>query len=266
MKISSNLFISIAAFTLLSSTSVMAFTGPNTTTSTTATTPATTALSSTASPIAQYEVNTEEAFSTSTFPIKPKDLILRAKEVLSDDIKIGTKDNGKCLSDNFTFRAQFVEVDKEGYLNALKSFNLEDSWDIEQNYFGFTVDPMQTNRVWFFSRQIAKQISAFGGVEVADAASANAENGNGNGNSNENVLTLPPQTFHIDFDEDGKMTEFGFYTVDRNQGNTGGLGGAFAFFYGVGKPLPFPEGKPYKPSLRYGLLQKFGRFMSRFQK
>ena len=33
-------------------------------------------------------------------------------------------------------------------------------------------------------------------------------------------------------------TTIGFYTVDRRQGNTGGLGGAFGYFYGTGNPLP----------------------------
>ncbi len=40
--------------------------------------------------------------------------------------------------------------------------------------------------------------------------------------------------------------------------NTGGLGGAFGYFYGVGKPLPIPEAKPFKPSFRFWMLQKVG--------
>merc|ERR1712194_308627 len=80
-------------------------------------------------------------------------------------------------------------------------FRLEDSFDIAQNFFGFTVDP--------------------------------------------------PQTFHLDFNDDGLIKEVGFYTVDRRQGNTGGVGGAFGYFYGVGKPLPFPECQPFKGSLRF---------------
>ena len=67
----------------------------------------------------------------------------------------------------------------------------------------------------------------------------------------EAVLTLPPQLLHLDFNNDGKVTEFGFYTVDRRQGNTGGLGGAFGFFYGVGRPLPI--GSVSHTSLRLGL-------------
>lgn len=71
---------------------------------------------------------------------------------------------------------------------------------------------------------------------------------------------------HMDFTEAGLVKEFGFYTVDRRQGNTGGLGGAFAFFYGAGRPLPFPEAKPFKRSKRFRLFQFIGNVASRFSK
>lgn len=112
---------------------------------------------------------------------------------------------------------------------------------------------MQRNRVWFFNRQTAVHKATFLGAEPKE-------------DDSENQLTLPPQCYHIDFDDDLKMKEFGFYTVDRRQGNTGGLGGAFAYMYGVGKPLPIPECQPYKRSFRFrllsfvgGLAQKLGR-------
>jgi hypothetical protein len=79
-------------------------------------------------------------------------------------------------------------------------------------------------------------------------------------------IVYPPQTQHLDFDCDGKVTEFGFYTADRRQGNTGGLGGAFGFMYGVGKPLPIPECHPYKPSLRFHMLNFIGRLGHKFKR
>jgi hypothetical protein len=39
--------------------------------------------------------------------------------------------------------------------------------------------------------------------------------------------------------------------MDRRLGNTGGLGGVFAVFYGIGKALPFPEAQPWQMSKRY---------------
>ena len=82
------------------------------------------------------------------------------------------------------------------------------------------------------------------------------------------VKKLAPLDSHtfLSAASDGLVKEVGFYTVDRRQGNTGGLGGAFAFFYGVGRSLPFPEMHPYKPSKRYRLFQLIGKLQSKFSK
>ena len=198
------------------------------------------------------EINEQEYYEASSFPIGPEDLIARAKEVLSPKIGIGTKDGGACLADDFEFCAAVVgPINKEEYSKALKSFALEDSFDIVQNYFGFNVDPMQTNRVWFFTRQVAKQIAPFLGTKPEDL---------------KEDLTMPPQLMHVDFNEDGLVKEFGFYTVDRRQGNTGGLGGAFGYFYGVGKPLPIPECQPFKRSFRFRMLGWIGQLGSKFSR
>ena len=70
-----------------------------------------------------------------------------------------------------------------------------------QNYFGFTIDPIQTNR----------KRAPFMGASPATT-------------KDWGVLTLPPQLMHMDFDPDGLVREFGFYVVNRRQGNTGELG------------------------------------------
>ena len=80
-------------------------------------------------------------------------------------------------------------------------------------------------------------------------------------------LQLPPQSFSMIFDEQGLVRELTVgYVVDRRVGNTGGLGGAFGFFYGVGKPLPFPECQPYKRSKRFRLLNFVGRMGTRLKR
>ena len=186
--------------------------------------------------------------SSSKFAIGPDELILRAKDVVTTR-GVGLKDNGECLSENFVFRAAFVETPRNEFFAALKSFKLEDSFDIKQQWFGWNVDPTQPNRVWVMKRQSAIHKAPFMGAKPSNK-----------------TLVLPPQVYHLDFDESGKVTEFGFYTADRAQGNTGGLGGAFGYFYGVGRPLPFPEGKPYKMSLRRRLFTKFVNFIGMFSK
>ena len=193
------------------------------------------------------DLDTEALYAKSDFPIKPNDLVTMAKDVIINK-GIGLKDKS-CLADDFIFRAAFVETPKDEFFAALKSFKLEDSFDLKHQYFGWTVDPLMTNRVWFFNRQEAKHTGDFMGAK-ADGKE----------------LILPPQCYHVDFNKDGKVTEFGFYVIDRAQGNTGGLGGAFGFFYGVGRPLPFPEGKPYKMSLRRRMFTLVARFLSKFSK
>jgi hypothetical protein len=136
-------------------------------------------------PANTFEVDIEQAFAKSTFPIKPEGLIARAKEVLSPEINLGISDGGACLADDFNFVAAVVgPIGKDEYLNALKSFKLQDSFDIQQNMFGFTVSPMQPNRVYFFSQQVAKLKAPFMGAKPEDV---------------KEDLVLPPQCHHSKF-------------------------------------------------------------------
>ena len=65
----------------------------------------------------------------------------------------------------------------------------------------------------------------------------------------------------------GKVVKYTIgHVMERSVGNTGGLGGIFGPAYAIGKPLPFPEAKPWKPSKRYRLLQTVGNLASRLQK
>lgn len=101
-------------------------------------------------------------------------------------------------------------------------------------------DPEYPNRIWFMTRQQARHTKGpFAGAEPSGE-----------------TLVLPPQAMHLDFDENLKVIEYGLYTVDRNQGNTGGLGGLLGYFYGVGRPIPYPEGRPYKMSWQMWLVNK----------
>jgi hypothetical protein len=210
------------------------------------------AFASQQAPIKNMEVDVAKAFADSTFPIAPDDLIIRAKQILSPEVNIGTMDGGACLADNFVFCAAVVgPLPKEEYLEALGTFNLAASFDIQTNMFGFSVSPVQTNRVYWFSYAEATLKAPFFGADPKDV---------------KDDLIFPPQVFHMDFNEDGKVTEFGFYTVDRQYGNTGGIGGALGFFYGVGKPLPFPEARPFKPSFRFRMLQLLGKLQKMTKK
>ena len=84
-------------------------------------------------------VDEEALFLASDFPIKPEDLVARAKEVLTAGI--GTKDEGACLAEGFEFCAPVVgPLPKEEYLAALADFKLEESFDLNAQYHLFRVD------------------------------------------------------------------------------------------------------------------------------
>jgi len=194
------------------------------------------------------EVDEETMLAESTFPIRPTELIERAKEVLNTGV--GTQDGGACLAPDFEFCAAVVgPLGKDEYLAALGSFKLEEAFpDINPQYYGFHVDPFEPHRVWFMSRSTATHTGSLLGKPPTGKK-----------------LMLPPQQFHLDFIEDGLVREIGFYVVDRRQGNTGGLGGAFGYFYGTGNPLPIPECQPYKRSKRFRLLNFVGRIGTRLK-
>ena len=141
-------------------------------------------------------VDEEALFLASDFPIKPEDLVARAKEVLTAGI--GTKDEGACLAEGFEFCAPVVgPLPKEEYLKALGNFKLEESFDLNAQYHLFRVDPTQTNRVWFHTRTLGKH--------VADSTVF--------GKATNKEIINPPQCMHLDFTADGLVKEFGFYTA-----------------------------------------------------
>ena len=61
------------------------------------------------------------------------------------------------------------------------------------------------------------------------------------------------------FNETGQCTKVTIGVVmDRQLGNTGGLGGLFGILFSIGSPLPFPEAQPWKMSLRYRMFNTLG--------
>ena len=69
------------------------------------------------------EVDEHAMLAASTFPIKPDDLIGRAKQVL--EAGVGTKDGGACLAPDFEFCAAVVgPLGRDEYLGALGNFKV----------------------------------------------------------------------------------------------------------------------------------------------
>jgi predicted ester cyclase len=211
--------------------------------------------------ILDEEVDEAAMLAASTFPIKPDELINKAKELIlaNRNIQDGTFDES-LLADDFRFCAPFVGgatpaspedpmpgLTKAPYLAALRSFDLLKAFpDMNNNYHAFRVDPFEPNRVWFQTRVTATHTGELMGKPPTGKK-----------------LVLPPQAFSLTFNEAGQVTLFNVgYVIDRTVGNTGGLGGAFGFFWGTGNPLPFPECRPFRPSLQMRIINLLPKLLN----
>jgi hypothetical protein len=187
--------------------------------------------------------------AASTFPIKPDDIIRLTKRALVKGV--GTEDPS-ILADNFQFCAPVVgPLSRDQYLNALGSFKLLDAFpDMNNNFHFIRVDPFEPNRCYWHSRATATHTGPLMGKPATKVK-----------------LELPPQCNSLTFNEDGLITQLTIgYVLDRRVGNTGGLGGAFGYFYGTGNPLPIPECQPFKPSKRFKFLNLLGKVAEKFKK
>ena len=199
----------------------------------------------------KWELDADAMLALSTFPIKPKDLIQRAKEVIDNQVGVDKPDD---LAEDFIFQFPVVgPLTKDQYITAVSGFKLKDAFpDFNPGVHNFYVDPYEPNRVWYFTRFIA--------THSGDAPPPF-------GKATHKPVECPPQAVSLTFNEQGKVTLYtGGYVMDKLQGNSGGMGGIFGPLYAVGKGLPFPEAKPWSPSLRYRLFTFVGRLVSRLQR
>ena len=108
------------------------------------------------------------------------------------------------------------------------------------NYHAFRVDPLEPSRVWYVARATGTNTGSFAGSLPP---------------SNKFVES-PPQACSMCFNAAGECTQLTVgYVMDRQLGNTGGLGAVFGLLYAIGYPLPFPEAQPWTPSWQYRAFQ-----------
>lgn len=196
-----------------------------------------------------WELDADAMRRQANFPIASAKLIEKAKVFIDSDL--GTADPD-LLSEDFVFQFPIIgPLTKSQYIKAFKSFKLPSLFpDANTGACDFRIDPFEPNRVWF--------TAYFQGTNNVDSAITKATN---------KTLRTPPQANAVIFNEKGKVIKYiGGYVMDKEWGNTGGLGGVFGLFYGLGKPLPFPEAKPYKPSLQFRLFSFIGNIASKFQR
>jgi hypothetical protein len=194
-------------------------------------------------PMAVQFVDEKKELESSNFPIKPDDLIVLARETIGK--LTGLTDDGECLAEDFEFVAPIIgPLGKQEFLKAVKGFDLAKAFpDLQTRYYNVHCDPFDHDRVWYMTRPLATHKGSLFGKEPSGVR-----------------IEAPPQANSLRFNAQGKVKEYTIgYVIDRRIGNTGGLGGAFAFFYAVGQALPFPECQPYKKSFRFRFFNWIGR-------
>lgn len=136
-------------------------------------------------------------------------------------------------SEEFVFRGPFIgPLNREDYFETMATFGIYKAIpDISPNAFGFSIDPLDPNRVWFM---------------VRNTGTFTGEPGLGFGGGNyypPNGATLEgcPETFSMTFDSNQKLKYLTVgYVSDRFQGNTNGAGAAVGIFNVIGIPFPKP--------------------------
>lgn len=160
-------------------------------------------------------------------------LIQLANEIIYNKSGFYSDHDESVFSEEFVFRGPYIgPLNKKDYLQTMDTFGIYKAIpDINPNAFGFSIDPLNPNRVWFMIRNTGTFTGEPGlGLGLA-------------GNFPPNGATLKgcPETFSMEFDEDQKVKYLTVgYVADRFEGNTQGKGAAVGIFNAIGFPFPPP--------------------------
>ena len=174
-----------------------------------------------------------ESTSNSNQAFSEEELIERARQYVANP----TPDD---LSDDFIFRGPVIgPLAKTDFVATLSSVGgsngIGDAFpDLEVNRFGFTVDPTEPNRVWYFERPRGIFTGAFDHPVVGRIEPTGAK------------YVGPPEARSVIFDDEGKVLYQSVgYVVDRFTGDTtGGRGAVFGIYYVMGQVLDATVGSP----------------------
>lgn len=198
---------------------------------------------------------TASTTTTSNEKILPAEtLISIAKRFLMKSKGIGG--DGELLSESFVFEGPVVgPLGKEEFVEAIGQVDFEAGFpDWKAQFYNFQVDVFDPERVWYMAKGEGTNTGPFPTKDSLPATYKKVIN--------------PPQICSLTIDPNtGLIKKYTIgYVADRNVGNTGGLGGLYGILYAIGRPLPFPEALPWKPSLPYQAFQKLGGLMRKLQK
>jgi hypothetical protein len=156
------------------------------------------------------------------------------------------------LAPDFSFEGPVVgPFSKTEFLDAIGRVDFKGGFsEFKNEFYGFSVDPLEGDRVWYTARGRGINDGPFPTAELPATMKE---------------VVNPPQVCSMTIDHATRRIKrytIG-YVVDRQVGNTGGLGGLYGIMYAIGRPLPFPEALPWRPSLPYQAFQTIGGFLEK---
>eukprot|EP00977_Amphora_coffeiformis_P013042 scaffold3339_cov174-Amphora_coffeaeformis.AAC.10 len=185
--------------------------------------------------------------------LPPETAINIAKRFLMKSKGIGG--DGDLLSESFVFEGPVVgPLGKKQFVDAIGQVDFDAGFpDWKAQFYNFQVDVFDPERVWYMAKGEGTNTGPFPTQDLP---------------ATYKKVINPPQICSLMIDsETGLIKKYTIgYVADRNIGNTGGLGGLYGILYAIGRPLPFPEALPWKPSLPYLAFQKLGGLLRRIQK
>ena len=209
------------------------------------------------SPEELNEIEYSDMFLTSVGDSKekvlpPETAINIAKRFLMKSKGIGG--DGDLLSESFVFEGPVGPLGKKQFIEAIGQVDFDAGFpDWKAQFYNFQIDVFDPERVWYMAKGEGTNTGPFPTKDLSATFKR---------------VINPPQICSLTIDsETGLIKKYTIgYVADRNIGNTGGLGGLYGILYAIGRPLPFPEALPWKPSLPYQVFQKLGGLLRKIQK
>lgn len=202
------------------------------------------------SPLARCAVAVPEDATTESvappvqIPSADHPLITLANELIYSKSGFYSAADPDVFSSEFVFRGPYIgPLNKKDYLETMDTFKIYEAIpDINPNAFGWSIDPLDPNRVWFMVRNTGT-FTGSPGIGLG-AGAFYPPNGS--------EIKGCPETFSMTFDSEKKLKHLTVgYVADRFQGNVAGKGAAVGIFNAIGFPFPEPG-----PLLKF--LQWFG--------
>jgi len=131
------------------------------------------------------------------------------------------------IAEDFVFRGEYIgPLNKEDYVQTMRKLKPYSAFpDMKPNAFGFTVDPQDPLRVWFFVRNTGTNTKPWvinGVVPLTLPATGNELKGT-------------VESYSMLFSPTGKLRYLTVgYSANKYEGNAGGVGAAFALFNVMG--------------------------------